>query len=164
MPKGATEAPPLPAFQTHQGEVKSLGHSVSLLSSPRPALSLPGYFPPLLLSEFTTIHKDLDRKASTIQGGLWCCSLPGSRTRGQMDPNIPPTAVGTYLTLCGSWEGLPVQASHWRGGSVGHQGLIQPTRFDQLNCFNPQRTVAFVGLYGECQACHSAKPSRNQQA
>lgn len=40
-----------------------------------------------------------------------------------MDPNIPPTAVGTYLTLCGSWEGLPVQASHWRGGSVGHQEL-----------------------------------------
>lgn len=39
------------------------------------------------------------------------------------------------------------------------KGWIQLTRFDQLNSFTSQRTVAFAGLYGECQLVTESSPA-----
>lgn len=75
--------------------------------------------------------------------------MPGSRTRGQMDPNTPPTAVGTCLTLCG--KGSLCRYPTGGGEMWDTKDWIQPTRFHQLNCSISQRTMAFVGLIGECQ-------------
>lgn len=74
-----------------------------------------------------------------------------------MDPNTPPTAVGTCLTLCG--KGCLCRHPTGGGEMWDTKGWIQPTRFHQLNCFTSQRTVAFVGLFGECQLVIQPSPA-----
>lgn len=94
------------------------------------------------------LYKAVD---GVTQGGWWCCSLPGSKT---------PTSLPQPHSV---WEGLLVQASHWRWGNVGHQGLDSAHQVCSAEVFYLTENRGLCWAVWWAPACHWAKPSRKSK-
>lgn len=78
---------------------------------------------------------------------------------GQMDPTSLPQQWEPTLPCVGAGRGCLSRHPTGGGEVWDTKGWIQLTRFDQLNSFTSQRTVAFAGLYGECQLVTEPSPA-----